>query len=131
MKKLVTFTLLLLFGVSIHAQTFVCTDINFYDSDLSSKTIQKRKQEALGSKAVLSFYDKSLKITLTDSDGDVESAILDKITDSEYVAIMNSGQQNMEKLEIKLTKLFEYIRSFTVKTYKSYRLDVEATFKRD
>ena len=131
MKKLIVFTLLLLFGVSIHAQTFVCTDINFYDSDLSSKTIQKRKQEALGSKAVLSFYDKSLKITLTDNDGDVESAILDKITDSEYVAIMNSGQQNMEKLEIKLTKLFEYIRSFTVKTYKSYRLDVEATFKRD
>ncbi len=131
MKRLYTFTLLVLIGIAIHAQTFVCTDVSFYDSELSDRQVQKRKQEALGSKATLSFFDKSLKITTTDSDGDVDSAVLDKVSDNEYRAVLKSGQQNEERLEIKLSKLFEYIRSFTLKSYKGYRLEVEATFKRD
>jgi len=129
MKKLFTITSLLLLCVAIHAQNFICTDISFYESDLSDRTIQKRKQEALGSKAVLSFFDKSLKITVTDGDGDVESVILDKVNDSEYQAY--DRQRSVNKIEIQLSKLFEYIRSFTLKEYKGYELVLEATFKRD
>ena len=131
MKRLYTFTLLVLIGIAIHAQTFVCTDVSFYDSGLSDRRIQERKQEALGSKATLSFFDKSLKITTTDSDGDVDSVVLDKVSDNEYRAVLKRGQQNEERLEIKLSKLFEYIRSFTIKFYKGNRLNVEATYKRD
>ena len=131
MKKLITVTSLLLLCVAIHAQTFVCTDVNFYDSEITDRVLQERKKEALGSKAVLSFFDKNLKITITDGDGDVESLVLDRVNDSEYQVTNRRNQQSVERIEIKLSKLFEYIRSFTIKQYKRNSLIMDVTFKRD
>lgn len=129
MKKIIFIFTFLLLCVLIQAQTFVCTDINFYGSTIHPQKIQKEKARYLGSKATLTFYDKSLKI-LANVDGKTESLVLDKINDNEYQAIEKKGN-NVERLILKLNKWAAYIRSFTVETYKNYSLEVKATFKRD
>lgn len=129
MKKGGVFITLMLLCVAIQAQTFVCTDINYYGSDYTPQKIQNNKAKYLGSKATLTFYDKSLKIS-TNTDGKIESVVLDKVKDNEYQTVEKRGN-NVKKLVIKLNKLFEYIRSFTVESYNNYSLEMNVTFKRD
>lgn len=129
MKRLLfTFTSLLI-CVVIQAQSFVCTDINYYGSNYTPQTAQKNKAKYLGTKATLTFYDKSLKIS-TNTDGKIESVVLDKVNDSEYQALDKRGN-NVKKLVIKLNKWVEYIRSFTLESYNNFSLEMNATFKRD
>ena len=116
-------------SITIQAQTFVCTDINYYGSDLSPQKIQKEKAKYLGSKATLAFYDKSVKLSTTE-DGKVESVVLDKVNDNEYQAIDKRGN-NVKKLVLKLNKWIEYIRSFTIEGYENYSLKATVTYKRD
>ena len=129
MKRLLfTFTSLLI-CVVIQAQSFVCTDINYYGPNYNPSSIQRNKARYLGSKATLTFYDKSLKIS-TNTDGKIESVVLEKVNNNEYQIVEKRGN-NVKKMVIKLNKLVEYIRSFTVDSYNNYSLEMNATFKRD
>ena len=129
MKRIIFIFTSLLICVVIQAQTFVCTDINYYGSDMTPQKIQKEKAKYLGSKATLAFYDNSLKLSMKEN-GKVESVVLDKVNDNEYQAIEKRGN-NVNKLVLKLNKWVEYIRSFTVEGYKNYSLEMNATLKRD
>ena len=129
MKRIIFIFTSLLICVVIQAQTFVCTDINYYGSDMTPQKIQKEKAKYLGSKATLAFYDNSLKLSMKEN-GKVESVVLDKVNDNEYQAIEKRGN-NVNKLVLKLNKWVEYIRSFTVEGYKNYSLEMNATFNRD
>jgi hypothetical protein len=115
--------------VAAYAQSFVCTDINYYGPNYNTTSIQKNKAKYLGSKATLTFYDKSLKIS-TNTDGKIESVVLEKVNNNEYQIVDKRGN-NIKKMVIKLNKLVEYIRSFTVESYNNYSLEMNATFKRD
>ena len=127
MNRIITVLLVLLLCMEVQAQTFVCTDINYCGSDMTPQKIQKKKAKYLGSKATLTFYDKSLKIT-TEADGEIENIILDKVNDNEYQAIEKRGN-NTNKLVLKLNKWVEYIRSFTIEGYKNYSLEGTVTYK--
>ncbi len=129
MKRLFFITSFLMLFITIQAQTFVCTDINYYGSNYTPQTAQKNRAKYLGTKATLTFYDKSLKIS-TNTDGKIESVVLDKVNDSEYQAVDKRGN-NVKKLVIKLNKWVEYIRSFTLESYNNFSLEMNATFKRD
>ena len=114
MKRLLfTFTSLLI-CVVIQAQSFVCTDINYYGPNYNPSSIQRNKARYLGSKATLTFYDKSLKIS-TNTDGKIESVVLEKVNNNEYQIVEKRGN-NVKKMVIKLNKLVEYIRSVTVES---------------
>lgn len=129
MKKTIIAFFLSLAAITIQAQTFVCTDIDYRGSDLTPQKIQKEKAKYLGSKATLAFYDKSVKLS-TIEDGKVESIVLDKVNSNEYQAIEKKGN-NVRKIVLKLNKWVEYIRSFTVEVYKNYSLEGTVTYKRD
>lgn len=129
MKKLVILSMLSFWCLLIQAQTFVCTDINYFGSNYTPQTAQKNKAKYLGSKATLTFYDKSLKIS-TNTDGKIESVVLDKVNDSEYQAVEKRGN-NVKKLVVKLNKWVEYIRSFTLESYNNFSLEMNASYKRD
>ena len=83
MRKILFISFFLLFFIDIQAQTFVCTDINYYGSELTAQQVQKEKAKYLGFKATLTLYDKSLRLSVEEN-GKVESLILDKIKDNEY-----------------------------------------------
>ena len=100
MKRIIFIFTSLLICVVIQAQTFVCTDINYYGSDMTPQKIQKEKAKYLGSKATLAFYDNSLKLSMKEN-GKVESVVLDKVNDNEYQAIEKRGN-NVNKLVLKL-----------------------------
>lgn len=129
MKKLVILSMLFFWCLLIQAQTFVCTDYNYYGSDWSPQKVQKEKAKYLGSKATLTFFDKSLKFSYT-TNGKTESIVLDKVNTSEYQTIEKRGN-DVNKLVLKLNTWIEYIRSFTIEGYKNYSLQGSATFKRD
>ena len=133
MKKLIVTSMLSFLFSMIQAQTFVCSDINFYNSDMTPQKIQKEKAKYLGSKATLTFYDKTLKISVKEN-GKTESLVLDKVNNNEYKIEETKGKfphSNTRKLVIKLNKWVEYIRSFTVESYNNYSLEMKATYKRD
>ena len=129
MKKLLFTTTLLMLCFLAKAQTFVCTDIDYRGSDLTPQQIQKEKAKYLGSKATLTFFDKSLKFSYT-TNGKTESIVMDKVNASEYQAIEKRGN-NTNKLVLKLNTWVEYIRSFTIEGYKNYSLEATITYKRD
>ncbi len=112
MKKLLFVTSFMLFSVAAFAQTFVCTDIDYRGSDLTPQKVQKEKAKYLGSKAILTFFDKSLKFSFT-TNGKTESIVMDKVNSNEYQAIEKRGN-NTNKLVLKLNTWIEYIRSFTI-----------------
>lgn len=91
--------------------------------------MQKEKAKFLGSKATLTFFDKSLKFSHT-TNGKTESIVMDKVNACEYQAVEKRGN-NTNKLVLKLNKWVEYIRSFTIEGYKNYSLEATITYKRD
>ena len=115
----------------VQAQTFVCSDLNVYSSDLSQKEIQDEKKRTLGSKAVLSVYDKYLKFVSTNNNGKSESYVLDKTNDSEYRYNEKTSYGYTYKMIIKLQKIVNYIKGFTIDVYKDNRLQGSVTYKRD
>lgn len=129
MKKVLLITLYSLLAQFVQAQTFVCTDINYYGSDLTSREMQKNKAKYLGSKATLTFYDNSLKYTTTEN-GKSQSTVFDKLTDSRYKYWEFNRKGNIEVV-INLNKWVEYIRSFTMEVYKGSSLKGKAIYKRD
>jgi len=129
MKRILFICTSLLICVVIQAQTFVCTDINYYGSDMTPQKIQREKAKYLGSKATLTFYDNSLKLSVNEG-GKTESIVLDKINGSEYQFTENRGNY-FRKIVIKLNKWVEYIRSFTIEVYKNHSLEGTVTCKRD
>lgn len=129
MNRILTTLLVLLLCMEVQAQTFVCTDINFYGSDMTPQKIQKEKAKYLGSKATLTFFDKSLKFSYT-TNGKTESIVMDKVNANEYQAIEKRGNDT-NKLVLKLNTWVEYIRSFTIEGYKNYSLGATITYKRD
>jgi len=130
MKKLVILSMLSFWCLLIQAQTFVCTDINYYGPNYNPTSIQKNKARYLGSKVTLTFYDKSLKISYSEK-GKTESGVLDKVNDNEYHFYEKDLLGNVTKGVIKLQKWAAYIKSFTLESYKNNSLEVYATFKRD
>ena len=130
MKKVISIFAISLLSISIQAQTFVCTDINYYGSDMTPQKIQKEKAKYLGSKATLTFFDNSVKLSMN-QDGKVESIVLDKVNNNEYQYIEKNRVGDVKKAVVKLNKWVEYIRSFTVEGYKNYSLQATATYKRD
>ena len=129
MKKVISIFVISLLSITIQAQTFVCTDINYYGSDMTPQKIQKEKAKYLGSKATLTFFDKSLKFSYT-TNGKTESIVMDKVNANEYQAIEKRGNDT-NKLVLKLNTWVEYIRSFTLEFYKNYSLGATITYKRD
>ncbi|MBE6260337.1 MAG: hypothetical protein E7107_05860 [Prevotella sp.] len=130
MRKYLFISFLLLFFLEIQAQTFVCTDINYYGPNYNPTSIQKNKARYLGSKATLTFFDKSLKISYTEK-GKTESIVLDKVNDNEYHYYKKDLLGNITKGVLKLQKWVAYIKSFTIESYNNNSLEVVATFKRD
>lgn len=131
MKKIILiFTSLLICGV-VQAQKFVCSDLNFYGSDLSQKEIQNEKKRSLGSKAVLDIYDNYLKIVSTYNNGKSESYVLDKVNDSEYKYSEKTSYGYTYRMVIKLQKYVAYIKGFTIDVYKDNKLQGKVTYKRD
>ena len=129
MKKIICISFLLMFFLDIQAQTFICTDIDYRGTELTPQKVQKEKAKYLGSKATLTFFDKSLKFSFT-TNGKTESIIMDKVNANEYQAIEKRGN-NTNKLVLKLNTWIEYIRSFTIEGYKNYSLEATITYKRD
>lgn len=129
MKKIIIIIPLLILTLTIQAQTFVCTDIDYRGTDLTPQKVQKEKAKYLGSKATLTFFDKSLKLSYT-INGKTESLVMDKVNANEYQAIEKRGN-NTNKLVLKLNTWIEYIRSFTIEGYKNYSLEATITYKRD
>lgn len=129
MKRLFFITSFLMLYLTIQAQTFVCTDYNYYGSLLTPQKVQKEKAKFLGSKATLIFFDKSLKFSST-TNGKTESIVMDKITDNEYQIIERRGN-DVNKVVLKLNKWVEYIRSFTIVGYKNNSLEGTLTYKRE
>lgn len=116
--------------LTIQAQTFVCTDINYYGPNYNPTSIQKNKARYLGSKATLTFFDKSLKISYTEK-GKTKSIVLDKFNDNEYHYYEKDLLGNVTKGVLKLQKWAAYIKSFTIESYNNNSLETYATFKRD
>lgn len=129
MKKVISIFVISLLSITIQAQTFVCTDIDYRGSDMTPQKIQKEKAKYLGSKATLTFFDKSLKFSYT-TNGKTESIVMDKVNANEYQAIEKRGNDT-NKLVLKLNTWVEYIRSFTIEGYKNYSLGATITYKRD
>lgn len=129
MKKVISIFVISLLSITIQAQTFVCTDIDYRGSDMTPQKIQKEKAKYLGSKATLTFFDKSLKFSYT-TNGKTESIVMDKVNANEYQAIEKRGNDT-NKLVLKLNTWVEYIRSFTIEGYKNYSLVATITYKRD
>jgi hypothetical protein len=129
MKRLLFTIALFVLCLTIQAQTFVCTDIDYRGTDLTPQKVQKEKAKYLGSKATLTFFDKSLKFSST-TNGKTESVIMDKVNANEYQVIEKRGNST-NKLVLKLNKWVEYIRSFTLEVYKNYSLEGTVTYKRD
>lgn len=129
MKKIICISFLLMFFLDIQAQTFICTDFDYRGTELTPQKVQKEKAKYLGSKATLTFFDKSLKFSFT-TNGKTESIIMDKVNANEYQVIEKRGN-NTNKLVLKLNTWIEYIRSFTIEGYKNYSLEATATYKRD
>ena len=119
----------MLLCVATYSQTFVCTDIDYRGSDLTPQKVQKEKAKYLGSKATLTFYDNSVRLSTTQN-GRAESVVLDKVSASEYQIVEKKGNDT-NKLILKLNKWVEYIRSFTIEGYKNYSLVTTITYKRD
>ena len=130
MKRIIFIFTSLLICVVIQAQTFVCTDINYYGPNYNPTSIQRNKARYLGSKVTLTFYDKSLKISYSEK-GKTESGVLDKVNDNEYHFYEKDLLGNVTKGVVKLRKWAAYIKSFTLESYKNNSLEVNATFKRD
>lgn len=129
MKRLLFSTVILLLSILAKAQSFVCTDYNYYGSFLTPQKVQKEKAKFLGSKATLVFFDKSLKFSST-ANGKTESIVLDKVNDNEYQIIERRGN-DVDKMVLKLNKWVEYIRSFTIVGYKNNSLEGTLTYKRE
>ena len=130
MKKILLFISLLVLCLTVQAQTFICTDINYYGPNYNPTSIQRNKARFLGSKVILTFYDKSLKISYSEK-GKIKSGVLDKVNDNEYQFYEKDLLGNVTKGVIKLQKWAAYIKSFTLESYKNNSLEVYATFKRD
>ena len=130
MKKLFLITSFLTLFLTVQSQTFVCTDINYYGPNYNPTSIPKNKARYLGSKATLTFYDKSLKISYSEK-GKSKSFVLDKVNDNEYHFYEKDLLGNVTKGVVKLRKWAAYIKSFTLESYKNNSLEVNATFKRD
>lgn len=130
MKKVISILILLSLCVVTYAQTFVCTDINYYGPNYNPTSIQKNKARYLGSKATLTFFDKSLKISYTEK-GKTKSIVLDKFNDNEYHYYEKDLLGNVTKGVLKLQKWAAYIKSFTIESYNNNSLETYATFKRD
>lgn len=93
--------------------TFTCTDISYLGSFsqrsvrlLSQDEIQRAQREALGTKAVVTFYDNSMRLTLSNSNGRYDY-ILNKTGPDNY-----SMATDNERIEVTFDKTFEYINSF-------------------
>ena len=130
MKKVISLLAFLLLSITIQAQTFVCTDINYYGPNYNPSSIQRNKARFLGAKVTLTFYDKSLKLSYSEK-GKTKSGVLDKVNDNEYQFYEKDLLGNVTKGVIKLRKWAAYIKSFTLESYKNNSLEVYATFKRD
>lgn len=130
MKKALIIVVVSIFSITIQAQTFVCTDMNYYGSELTPQEVQKEKAKFLGSKATLTFYDKSVRLSITEN-GKVVSLVLDKINDNEYQYIEKKRTGDIKKAVIKLSKWAAYIRSFTLVGYKNSSMESLTTFRRD
>lgn len=113
---------------SAQSQTFICQSFDYYGNDRSEKDIQKDKLLALGSTAVLTFYDNDLKIKLIDNKGKTVEVLFRK-EGNEY---RYSGESNGKKglVIIKLEKWVMYIKSFIMESYVNGKLTLKVTFKR-
>lgn len=131
MKRLQCLLMVSIVCMVVQAQTFVCSDLSFYGSDLSQKEIQNEKKRTLGSKAVISVYDKYLKIVSTYNNGKSESYVLDKTSDSEYRYNEKTSYGYTYKMVIKLQKTVAFIKGFSIDVYKDNRIQGTVIYKRD
>lgn len=131
MKRLQCLLMVSIVCMVLQAQTFVCSDLSFYGSDLSQKEIQSEKKRTLGSKAVISVYDKYLKIVSTYNNGKSESYVLDKTSDSEYRYNEKTSYGYTYKMVIKLQKTVAFIKGFSIDVYKDNRIQGTVIYKRD
>ena len=131
MKKILSIVVICLLSIAVQAQKFVCSDLNFYGSDLSQKEIQDEKKRTLGSKAVLDIYDNYLKIVSTYNNAKSESYVLDKVNDTEYKYSEKTSYGYTYRMVIKLQKYVAYIKGFTIDVYKDNKLQGKVTYKRD
>jgi len=103
--KFACFALMLVLSSCENEITFTCTDISYLGS-YSQDEIQRAQREALGTKAVVTFYDNSMRLALSNSKGRYDY-ILNKTGPDNY-----SMATDNERIEVTFDKTFEYIKSF-------------------
>lgn len=119
LKSFVLFGFLFLPTI-VKAQTFIITDIDFPSS--ISQTIQQReKDNSLGEKIKLEFFDKSVRVIISGRNGEKENGIFDKVGDNKYELTDKRGG----KMILELNTLLGYIKS--IKLYSQGNTTYQGT----
>lgn len=129
MKKVSIIVVLLATVIVSQAQTFICTDMNYVGKELDPQVVRKEKEQFLGSEAMLTIYDHSLRLSYK-ADGKTKSYIYDKVKDNEYQRIDKIGNGKTRKRVIKLHKIIAYIKSFSFESYYDNEFQGKVVFKR-
>ena len=129
MKKILIVILSTLLLISCSDELkFVCTEISYTGTELSSRKIQKMKNDLLGSKATLHFYVNSVKLYI---DVEGETIVLDKRYSDDIYEYSNIKDEETYRTVLTPDKWFSFIRGFTLKGYLNGHLEVTVTYKRD
>lgn len=111
-------------------KTFTCTDITIANNYNSSEQ-NRVKENALGTKADITFYDNSIRVEIYNNSGKSDF-VLDKIDSEHYVK-----QINNERLEINFETFLGYVYSFKMSFWLkkpnsySYEFVETMTFERN
>lgn len=115
--KIVSVIILLFSYISVSAQIFQVTDMQF-GSNVSEYTKQKKKSQGLGSMAKLSVFDNDAKLELMDSEGKNEgSIILEKQADGNFVY-----KEGAYKVILKIESLLGYYKALKMETWQDNEL---------
>lgn len=125
--------LLFLFVSTVKAQTFVCTDVSFYDSNIPREEREAMRADALGGLGILTFYDKSVKMTFIPCSNDKVAIVLDKKNNSTYTLeeVRKNGYEHYNaKRVVELQKWETEVKSFAFSYYTNGYLNYRLIFKR-
>ena len=127
-RIILSLIILLFFSYNSKAQTFSCSDVQIYKIGLNGKKIQEVKSKLLGSKCDLTFYDRSVRLSVSD-DGKIRSIILNKVTETEYSFTCKNGNKT-ERAKMVINKTMGMISTFTLSHYINNSLEIVITYKR-
>ena len=126
MKKVLLFTLFIVFAMDCLAQTFICTDVQVVGKGISTKDIYEQKKKILGTEVKLEIYDNSLRLSYKEG-RNVDSDIYDMVRENEYQLPEELSQY---RKVIKLQKANAIVNAFTFESYLGNQLQATFVYKR-